>query len=103
MSYRTNLKTRGIFRIDTSRLGVKRPQLKIIPAETKFFRDVADSVGLETRIEVRDIDKLQTRGFPDTETSEVSEARKNYIRDNINTIAYITIRSKDNDIIDGNH
>ncbi len=103
MSYRTNRRTRGVFRIDVSRLGVRRPQNRIVPAETKFFRDVARDAGLTARIEVRDLDRLKTRGFPDTEPSEVSDARKKYITDNLDNIAYMVIRGKDGDIMDGNH
>ncbi len=103
MSYRTNRRTRGIFRVSTTRLGRIVPRARFIPAETKFFRDVAKASGLRTRIEIRDIDTLHTRGFPDTETSEISEARKEYIRENIDTIPFMAINGETGDIIDGNH
>jgi len=103
MTYRTNRQTHGVFRIDTSKLGIKRPDSKDIPAETKFYRDVARDAGLSATIEVRNLDSLKSRGFPEDEPSEISEKRKQYIRDNLDNIAYTTIRASSGDIIDGNH
>jgi hypothetical protein len=103
MSFRTNRRTRGIFRVDTSRLGVKRPSTRVIPAETKFFMDVARDAGLTTRIEIRNLDSLKSRGFPENESSELSDKRKDYIQKNINTIGYINVRGYNGDVMDGNH
>jgi len=103
LSYRTNRRTHGIFRVDTSRLGPKRPSARVIPAETKFFRDVARDAGLTAKIEVRSLDSLDTRGFPESESSELSDKRKNYIQENVNRVAYMTVRGHNGDIMDGNH
>jgi hypothetical protein len=101
--YRTNRMTRGIFRVPTGRLGAFRPMRRDVPLETRHYARVARELGMKSRFEIKRLDQLRSRGFVEHEDTEGSEARKQYIRNHLNSIPFIVIRERENDIIDGNH
>jgi hypothetical protein len=101
--FRTNSRTRGIFMVPTSKIGLFRPMVHQVPRETRHYARVAKELGMKSRFEVQPLTRLRSRGFVEHEDTEGSEARKQYIREHINGIPFIVIRGKENDIVDGNH
>jgi hypothetical protein len=103
MTFRTNRKTRGVFRVPTSRLGSFKPSRHLVPNETRHYAKVARLLGMKINFEVLPLSRLRSRGFVEHEDTDGSEARKQYIRDHMDAIPYIVVRGGENDIIDGNH
>ncbi len=98
MSFRTNRKTRGLFRVSVPIKG----HIKNIPAETLKYCDVAKALGVKCRFERRNLSSLKWRGYPFGEEL-VDNNRMVYIRTHINEMPFIVVRGPDNDIVDGNH
>jgi len=109
MSYRTNKRTRGVFRLST----IQNPDFvryRKIPAESKYLRDIARGYGLSAKFEMRPLSEIAFRGLPygednpeDTIAYANRKDRLDYIRAHIDQIPFIVIHAESGDVIDGNH
>jgi hypothetical protein len=106
-AWRTNRRNGGKFRLRG--LGRNSPfRYSKIPKETRQYMKVAKELGMKTRLETLPADYVLkgSRGFVEHEDIEGSEARKQYIREHLDSIPFIVVRrgnGRNVDIIDGNH